>query len=99
MTTWFVTWPRWSGRWFGWLLRLMIGAAGFLFGALLVWVADFGASFKQTTPEWGFEEMAILVAGLANMFASIWVLARPSKASITLLAVSVVGTLLLGGSI
>lgn len=99
MTAWLDDWPSWSGRWYGWILRVAIAGAGTLYGAVLVWIAGFGASFKTSPPEWGFEETSILVAGLLMVFVSIWVLVRPSRASLVALAASIFGTLVLGGSI
>ena len=69
----------------------MIGISGVLFGALLIFLAYFGASFKQTELEWGTEEVVILVSGVAVLGTSIWVFARPSKASVALFVATLAG--------
>jgi len=61
----------------------------------LVFLAYFGAAYKQTKPEWDGEEVVILVSGFAVQVTSIWVLARPSKTSLTVL-VTTVGCVFIG---
>lgn len=97
--TWLVPWPSWSGRWFGWLARSVIGFLGILFGASLVVLANFGATYKKTVPEWGAEELVFLSWGLVVLGTSLWVFARPSKVSWSVFVLSVIGTLLTGGAI
>lgn len=89
MTNWLDLWPDWARRWFGWTLRISIGISGVVFGALLIFLAYFGASFKQTEPEWGTEEVVILVSGIAVLGTSIWMFARPSKASLALFVAAI----------
>lgn len=95
--TWLELWPAWSNRWYGWVGRVFIGSVGGGLGLLLVVLADFGATYKKDVPEWGLEEVTFLVFGLAIVSASIWVLFRPARASIALLAVAVVGVFVAGG--
>lgn len=95
MSGWLDLWPGWARRWYGWALRALVGIAGAVFGALLVFLAYFGAAYKQTKPEWGSEEVVILVSGFAVLVASIWVLAGPSKTSLTVL-VTTVGCVFIG---
>lgn len=90
MSTWLELWPHWAGRWFGWLIRSVVGLIGVLFGAFLILIANFAVGFKAT-PEWGGEHIVILVFGLVIVGASAWVFARPSKTSLTLLTLALAG--------
>lgn len=81
MNGWLDPWPTWCGRWFGWALRAALGLGGSLLGAFLILIANVGAGFMRTDPQWDTEAVLILVSGIAMLMASVWVVARPSKAS------------------
>lgn len=99
MSSWFDLWPTWSSRWFGWVLRLLLGVVGGLFGFFLIVLASFGATYEQRSPEWGGEEVLFLGFGVLILCASLWVIARPARASLLLLGLSVGGVLLAGAAV
>lgn len=72
-------WPAWMDRWYGIVLRLIVGVGGVLVGLGLLWLANFGASFKRDVPQWDLESVLILLAGLVPIGSSLVAAFRRSK--------------------
>lgn len=96
MDWWRESWPGWSRRWYGAVARVVLGAVGVVAAAGLVLLAQFGATFKRTVPEWDAEAVTFLILGLILGAASVWAAWRPSRASLSAFVTVVVGVVLAG---
>lgn len=96
---WTDTWPAWSRRWFGIALRVFAGVLGTLAGVVLIVLANFGATFKKSQPEWDAESLAILFLGLATIAVAVAVTIRPSRLTVTLAVLTVFAIPLVGSII
>jgi uncharacterized membrane protein HdeD (DUF308 family) len=90
---WLDLWPEWSRRWQGWVLRVVIGVAGLLFGLVMLWLAFFAATFGSDPADWDAESVTIAIIGAAGIVAGLWVAIRPSRASVAAVLLVVAGTL------
>lgn len=75
----FEPWPPWTHRPLGIVLRIAGALGSVALGGLLVFFGYFGATFKQTPPVWGTEEIVLVVAGVAMAVAGVAWAIRPCR--------------------
>lgn len=77
-------WPSWSNRWFGIVVRVVVGVVGVLLSAVMVWGASLSAVFAGNLRQsvWEAGAIALFWFGIAVFGGSIWLAVRPSRASL-----------------
>lgn len=94
----FEPWPPWVQRPVGILLRIAGALGAVAFGAVLVFVGYFGASYKKTPAVWGTEEITFAVAGVAMAIAGVAWAVRPCRFTF-FGAIGILGAGLFAGSV
>lgn len=95
-SNWTETWPRWSDKPSGIIVRIVGALSGLTLGGILVFLAYFGATFKKTVPDWNAENLAILGAGVTVAVAwAGWAL-RPSRLTLAIAGVATLVPLVVG---
>lgn len=94
---WTQAWPSWVRRWYGVVLRVLVGGAGALLGIGLIWLAGFAATFKNTRPDWDGESLTILFLGIAVVMVAFALAVWPSRLTIGVAALAAVAIPVIGG--
>lgn len=96
---WTRLWPSWVSRWYGIVLRVLVGVLGMLAGLGLIWLAGFAATFKKTQPEWDGEALTVLFLGMVTVVVAIALAVRPSRLTFVLAALTALAIPIVGGII
>jgi hypothetical protein len=78
-------------------LRIVGALSALGFGALLVVLGNFSATFKQTPPVWDAQAVSLVVAGVVVALAVLAWAVWPGRLSVVVAVGAVAGTLLLRG--
>ena len=92
-------WDGWVRHPVGIALRILVGAAGVVFGFVLVFLAYFGATFKKPEPVWDQESAVLLMLGLAVAAVALLVAIRPSRRNALVALAVAVAVPLVGSAI
>jgi len=92
-------WEKWTRHPVGVTLRVVLALAGVALASLLIWLANFAASYKKTPSVWDGEALTVLTVGLMVGAAALLAAFRPSKrntvlATIAFFAVPVAGAII-----
>lgn len=75
-------WPTWASTGWGIAIRIVVASTGILAGAMAIFLAFFGATFKKYPAEWNLENLSLLVLGALLAVFSLWAAIRPSRVSV-----------------
>ena len=81
-------WPSWADRWYGRVLRTLLGLISLFIAA---WAGLVFLALVWTGWNWDMFDPIALAAGAWLAIAGIWATARPSKLSLGLLAAPIAG--------
>lgn len=94
--SWTEPWPGWAPKWYGIALRAVLGLLGTLVGLGLVVLANFGATYKKSPPEWNGENVTVLLLGTATIVVGLAVATKPSRLSVAVTALTAVSIPIVG---